>query len=56
MSFRDFAKVGKEHKVNVIVGFLAMLELVKQGVITVTQEKHFDDIHMESESVGIPRY
>ena len=62
MSFRDFARstgsgqAGMGVKVNVIVGFLAMLELVKQGVITVTQEKHFDDIHMESESVGIPRY
>jgi chromatin segregation and condensation protein Rec8/ScpA/Scc1 (kleisin family) len=45
-----------EIKVNVIVGFLAMLELVKQGVITVTQEKHFEDIHMETESLGVPRY
>jgi segregation and condensation protein A len=56
MSFKDFAKVGKQEKVNVIVGFLAMLELVKQGVINVTQEKHFEDIHMETESVGVPKY
>lgn len=56
MSFREFAKVGKEEKVNVIVSFLAMLELVKQGVIMVSQEKEFDDIHIESFDVGVPRY
>ena len=48
MSFRDFAK-DKEGRVNVIVSFLAMLELVKQGIISVVQERHFDDIVMETE-------
>jgi segregation and condensation protein A len=56
MSFREFSAHGKAEKVNVIVGFLAMLELVKQGMIHVRQEKEFDDIHMESQTVGIPRY
>ncbi len=56
MSFRDFAKVGKEEKVHVIVSFLAMLELVKQGVIMVSQEKEFDDIHIETQEVGVPNY
>jgi segregation and condensation protein A len=56
MSFKDFSNMGKEEKVNVIVGFLAMLELVKQGIIAVTQEKRFDDIHMETKEVGVPRY
>ncbi|MDD5318996.1 MAG: segregation/condensation protein A [Candidatus Pacebacteria bacterium] len=56
MSFRDFAKIGKEEKVNVIVSFLAMLELVKQGLISVTQSKMFDEIEMESNDLGIPRY
>jgi chromatin segregation and condensation protein Rec8/ScpA/Scc1 (kleisin family) len=56
MSFKEFSSAHKGEKVNVIVSFLAMLELVKQGVINVAQEKHFDDIHMETESVGIPRY
>lgn len=56
MSFREFSSAHKAEKVNVIVSFLAMLELVKQGVIDVTQEKHFDDIHMETEQVGVPRY
>ncbi len=48
MSFSEFAEVGKEEKVMVIVSFLAMLELVKQGVIAVTQESHGADIHMET--------
>ena len=56
MSFHEFAKVGSEKKVNVIVGFLAMLELVKQGVIAVTQDKNFGDIEMETENLGVPKY
>jgi len=55
MSFKDFAK-DKEGRVNVIVSFLAMLELVKQGIISVVQERHFDDIVMETENVGLPKY
>ncbi|PJE74324.1 MAG: hypothetical protein COV01_02395 [Candidatus Taylorbacteria bacterium CG10_big_fil_rev_8_21_14_0_10_41_48] len=57
MGFRDFASVGKETKVNVIISFLAMLELVKQGMIEVVQERHFDDITMETEgAVDTPKY
>lgn len=60
MSFRSFtgAKAeSKEQKVEVIVSFLAMLELVKQGILDVIQDKHFEDIKMETtESLGVPRY
>jgi segregation and condensation protein A len=56
MSFRDFTKNDKTTKVHIIVSFLAMLELVKQGVISVTQDKHFDDIVMETEDVHTPHY
>jgi chromatin segregation and condensation protein Rec8/ScpA/Scc1 (kleisin family) len=56
MSFKEFSGAGKAQRVHVIVSFLAMLELVKQGIIDVTQEKHFDDIHMETENIGVPRY
>ncbi|MFM2357386.1 MAG: segregation and condensation protein segregation and condensation protein [Candidatus Parcubacteria bacterium] len=56
MSFKEFSKAGKVEKVNVIVSFLAMLELVKQGVIQVSQEKEFDDISMETQHLGTPRY
>ena len=56
MKFSDFSSGHKEERVNVIVSFLAMLELVKQGIINVSQEDHFGDIHMETKEVGVPRY
>lgn len=55
MSFREFTK-DKEGRVNIIVSFLAMLELVKQGILGVVQERHFDDIVMETEHIGLPKY
>lgn len=56
LSFREFAGVGKEEKVNVIVSFLAMLELVKQGVIAVSQDQANDDIHIETNVLETPQY
>ncbi|HTE48788.1 MAG TPA: segregation/condensation protein A [Candidatus Paceibacterota bacterium] len=47
MSFREFAgggRGGREEKVKMIVGFLAMLELVRQGIIHVVQENDEADI------------
>lgn len=55
MSFKDFVK-DKADKVNIIVSFLGMLELVKQGAINIEQKAHFEDINMESKDVGVPRY
>jgi segregation and condensation protein A len=56
MKFSEFSSAHKEERVNVIVSFLAMLELVKQGIINVTQEHDKGDIHMESKEVGVPHY
>lgn len=60
LSFKQFSHSGtpktREEKVEVIVGFLAMLELVKQGVIMCMQEKLFEDIQMETNDVSLPRY
>lgn len=56
MSFGEFSKSDKSKRIHVIVGFLAMLELVKQGIITVAQEKDFSDIVMESEQISTPKY
>ena len=57
MSFKEFSGAsGKKERVNIIVSFLAMLELVKQGIINVTQETHKSDILMENTDVGVPRY
>ncbi len=68
MSFKEFTneqlqgkKKGQEiektsERINIIVSFLAMLELVKQGTIHVSQEATFGDIHMENKKIGVPRY
>ena len=56
MSFREFSGMGRENKVTVIVSFLAMLELVKQGLINARQDSHFTDITIETDKVGIPDY
>lgn len=57
LGFHDFAGVfGAKAKKEIIVSFLAMLELIRRGAIRVTQEKHFDDILMETDEVGVPKY
>jgi chromatin segregation and condensation protein Rec8/ScpA/Scc1 (kleisin family) len=56
MSFREFAGVGKEEKVTVIVSFIAMLELVKQGMIAVTQSDAYEDIKIETKEISTPSY
>lgn len=54
--FSDIKKEASEHK-TVIVGFLAILELVKQGNVLVRQAGRFDDIEIEMEgNRGAPRY
>ena len=56
VSFRDFADVRNENKTNIIVSFLAMLELVRQGMVRVEQESHGSDIMMHTDQIGVPRY
>ena len=56
LSFRDFTKShrGGDHrevKVHVIVSFLAMLELVREGVIDVIQNNHFEDMSISKQIV-----
>lgn len=55
ISFFDMKANETEHK-NTIVSFLAILELFKQGNIIVTQISRFDDIHLELEKSGTPKY
>lgn len=43
-------------KRHIIVGFLAVLESVKQGSILVAQAGKFEDIHIEKEKVDAPKY
>lgn len=53
--FSDIRRAEPEHK-NVIVGFLAILELFKQGDLLIVQDGRFTDIHLEKESAGTPTY
>jgi segregation and condensation protein A len=53
--FSDIRAREPEHK-NVIVGFLAILEIFKQGNIIITQANRFEDIHLELDKQGIPKY
>jgi len=53
MSFREYS--GGD-KVNVIIGFLALLELVKQGALKADQGDDFTEITIESDSLSTPNY
>lgn len=59
LSFKDFhgvrGEITYEKKVSIIIGFLAMLELVKRGAIRVSQEAG-GEIDMEREGIGVPMY
>ncbi len=52
--FSELTKSRGRHEV--IVYFLALLELVRTGSASVTQDKLFEDITIEIESVTAPRY
>lgn len=56
MSFKEFAQHEKAEKIEVIVGFLALLELIKQEFLDAHQDAHFDDIYMETKAPGLPQY
>lgn len=53
--FRDFTGGSKE-RATIIVGFLAVLEMVKQGGILVRQSTHFCEIEIERDGNNTPRY
>lgn len=55
MSFKEFAGDAKE-RVEVIVSFLALLELVKQGAVDAAQHETFADIRITNTSTGVPTY
>ena len=52
--FSELTKTKDKHEV--IVYFLAMLELVRSGSASVTQEKLFEDITIENDALAAPRY
>jgi segregation and condensation protein A len=67
MTFKEFAQSSKwdanmsteeirAKKVEMVVSFLALLELVKQGIMAVKQENRFGDILMETQDISTPKY
>ena len=56
LSFKDFAGSTKE-RVEVIVSFLALLELVKQGAVAAEQFDTYGDIRIShTASAAVPHY
>lgn len=55
LSFKEFAG-GVKEKVEVIVSFLALLELVKQGAIDASQHEAFADIRLTNTQASVPKY
>ncbi len=56
MTFSSFAGTASDKR-EVVVSFLAMLELVKRGMLLVEQERDFSEIRMNySGALGAPRY
>jgi segregation and condensation protein A len=55
ISFKVLNKEHKERK-NVIISFLAILELVKLGNVDATQQNTFEDILIESREPSVPNY
>jgi len=55
LKFKDFHGDSKERG-TIIVGFLAVLEMVKQGIVLVKQSARFHDIEIEREGSSTPRY
>lgn len=53
--FKDFTGDSRERS-TIIVGFLAVLEMVKQGSVMVRQHARFHDIEIEREGNSAPRY
>lgn len=53
--FSELRATETEHK-NVIVCFLAILEIFKQGNVIITQENRFSDIDLELDKTETPRY
>ena len=53
LSFRELnGKIqNKEEKINTIVSFLAMLEMVRQGILSALQENTFQDIIIEKKEL-----
>lgn len=55
LSFNEFS-AGVEERIEVIVSFLALLELMKDGVVDALQQESFSDISITNTSASVPKY
>ena len=53
-TWSDLTRAANKH--DLIVHFLAVLELVRNGSISASQEKLFSEILLEGEALGAPKY
>lgn len=56
LRFSEFARTTGEGRVGLIVSFLGMLELVKQGIIEASQDDHFGEIDLHNKDLNTPHY
>ncbi len=59
LSFKEAHKgngTGAEQKLNIVLSFLALLELVRRGKISVEQNSTFHDILIQPEEINTPIY
>ncbi|TAJ16010.1 segregation/condensation protein A [Patescibacteria group bacterium] len=57
MTFSDFTGNNATNKKEVVIGFLAMLELFKRGMVLVEQDQSFGDIRIAyNGSMQVPRF
>lgn len=64
MKWSEFARIKggsspeeiKAEKINIVVNFLAMLELVKRGLLLASQQSNFSEIDMETGEARVPKY
>jgi segregation and condensation protein A len=62
MNFSEFSNyvrgkpLPKDERIIVVVSFLAMLEMIKQGMLHVTQREEYGDIEMENLALTTPTY
>lgn len=55
-SFREFARLGEAPKREVVMHFIALLELVKQGFVEAHQSGPRGDIELRHQEITVPNY
>jgi len=56
VSFSEFARVGESSKGEMVVYFVALLELIKQGFLEAKQQEQNGDIEMKYKEIAVPNY